>query len=251
MARVELDHVTKRYPGGVPAVNDLSLDIPDGEFMVLVGPSGSGKSTALRMVAGLEEVTSGEVWIGNRGGNDLPPRDCDIAMVFQNYALYPHMTVEENLAFGLQLHKTPKEEQARRVAEAASILGLEPYLKRKPAALSNLDAKLRVSTRAQLAALHDRLGVTTIYVTHDQIEAMTLGTKVAVLKDGQLMQVDAPQDLFDAPANLFVATFIGSPAMNLADPRLVRDAGGSAVVFAEHKLPVPDQAIAEHPGLER
>src|SRR4029453_12275974 len=136
MARVELDHVTKRYPGGVPAVNDLSLDIPDGEFMVLVGPSGSGKSTALRMVAGLEEVTSGEVWIGNRGGNDLPPRDRDIAMVFQNYALYPHMTVEENLAFGLQLHKTPKEEQARRVAEAASILGLEPYLKRKPAALS-------------------------------------------------------------------------------------------------------------------
>jgi multiple sugar transport system ATP-binding protein len=277
MARIELNHVTKRYPGGVPAVNDLSLDIPDGEFMVLVGPSGSGKSTALRMVAGLEEVTSGEVWIGNRVVNDLPPRDRDIAMVFQNYALYPHMTVEENLAFGLQLHKTPKEEQARRVAEAASILGLEPYLKRKPAALSggqrqrvamgraivrepqaflmdeplsNLDAKLRVSTRAQLAALHDRLGVTTIYVTHDQIEAMTLGTKVAVLKDGELQQVDTPQNLFDAPVNLFVATFIGSPAMNLADARLVRD-GGLAVTFAGHTIPVPERAIAAHPGLER
>jgi multiple sugar transport system ATP-binding protein len=277
MARIELNHVTKRYPGGVPAVDDLSLDIPDGEFMVLVGPSGSGKSTALRMVAGLEEVTSGEVWIGNRVVNDLPPRDRDIAMVFQNYALYPHMTVEENLAFGLQLHKTPKPEQARRVAEAARILGLEPYLKRKPAALSggqrqrvamgraivrepraflmdeplsNLDAKLRVSTRAQLAALHDRLGVTTVYVTHDQVEAMTLGTKVAVLKDGELQQVDTPQRLFDAPVNLFVATFIGSPAMNLADARLVGD-GGLAVSFAGHTLPVPDSAVATHPGLER
>jgi multiple sugar transport system ATP-binding protein len=277
MARVELNHVTKRYPGGVPAVNDLTLDIPDGEFMVLVGPSGSGKSTALRMVAGLEEVTSGEVWIGNRVVNDLPPRDRDIAMVFQNYALYPHMTVEENLAFGLQLHKTPKPEQARRVAEAARILGLEPYLGRKPAALSggqrqrvamgraivrepqaflmdeplsNLDAKLRVSTRAQLAALHERLGVTTVYVTHDQIEAMTLGTKVAVLKDGELQQVDTPQNLFDAPVNLFVATFIGSPAMNLADARLVGD-GGLAVTFAGHTIPVPERAIAAHPGLAR
>jgi multiple sugar transport system ATP-binding protein len=263
MARIELNHVTKRYPGGVPAVNDLSLDISDGEFMVLVGPSGSGKSTALRMVAGLEEVTSGEIRIGGRVVNDLEPRERDIAMVFQNYALYPHMTVEENLAFGLQLHKTPKPEQARRVAEAARILGLEPYLQRKPAALSggqrqrvamgraivrepqaflmdeplsNLDAKLRVSTRAQLAALHDRLGVTTIYVTHDQIEAMTLGTKVAVLKDGELQQVDTPQNLFDAPVNLFVATFIGSPAMNLADARLVRD-GGLAVTFADHSSP--------------
>jgi len=277
MARIELNHVTKRYPGGMPAVNDLTLDIPDGEFMVLVGPSGSGKSTALRMVAGLEEVTSGEVWIGNRVVNDLPPRDRDIAMVFQNYALYPHMTVEENLAFGLQLHKTPKPEQQRRVAEAARILGLEPYLRRKPAALSggqrqrvamgraivrepqaflmdeplsNLDAKLRVSTRAQLAALHARLGVTTIYVTHDQIEAMTLGTKVAVLKDGELQQVDTPQQLFDAPVNLFVATFMGSPAMNLADARLVRD-GGLAVTFAGHTIAVPEGAIAAHPGLER
>jgi multiple sugar transport system ATP-binding protein len=260
-------------------VNDLSLDIPDGSFMVLVGPSGSGKSTALRMVAGLEDLTSGEIRIGGRVVNDLAPRDRDIAMVFQNYALYPHMTVEENLSFGLQLHKTPKDEQRRRVAEAARILALEPFLDRKPAALSggqrqrvamgraivrepqaflmdeplsNLDAKLRVSTRAQLAALHDRLRVTTIYVTHDQIEAMTLGTKVAVLKDGQLMQVDEPQNLFDAPANLFVATFIGSPAMNLAEAMLVRDDGGGlAVTFADHRLPVPDQAVAAHPGLER
>ena len=278
MARIELDHVTKVYPGTPPAVNDLTLDIPDGSFMVLVGPSGSGKSTALRMVAGLEDVTEGEIRIGGRVVNDVPAKDRDIAMVFQNYALYPQMTVEQNLDFGLQLRKTPKDEQRRRVAEAARILGLEPFLERKPAALSggqrqrvamgraivrdpqvflmdeplsNLDAKLRVSTRAQLAALHDRLGATTIYVTHDQIEAMTLGTKVAVLKDGQLMQVDEPQSLFDAPANLFVATFIGSPAMNLADARLIRDGGGAAVVFADHKLPVPDQAIAEHPGLER
>jgi multiple sugar transport system ATP-binding protein len=198
MARIELEQVTKRYPGGVPAVNNLSLDIPDGDFVALVGPSGSGKPTALRMVAGLEHVTSGEIRIGDRVVNDLPPKDHDIAMVFQNYALYPHLTVEENMAFGLQLRKTPKDEQKRRVAEAARMLALEPFLKRTLAALSggqrqrvamgraivrspqaflmdeplsNLDAKLRVSTRAQLSALHDRLGVTTIYVTHDQIEA--------------------------------------------------------------------------------
>jgi multiple sugar transport system ATP-binding protein len=223
MARSELDHVTKVYPGGVPAVNDLSLDIPDGDFMVFVGPSGSGKSTALRMIAGLEDLTAGTISIGDRVVNDLPPKDRDIAMVFQNYALYPHMTVEENLAFSLQLHK---QEQQRRVDEAARMLSLEPFLKRKPAALSggqrqrvamgraivrdpqaflmdeplsNLDAKLRVSKRAQLAALHDRLGVTTVYVTHDQIEAMTLGTKVAVLKDGQLMQVDTPHRACSTP----------------------------------------------------
>ena len=277
MARIELDHVTKLYPGGVPAVNGLSLDIPDGDFMVFVGPSGSGKSTALRMIAGLEDITSGEIRIGDRVVNHMPPKDRDIAMVFQNYALYPHMTVEDNLAFSLQLHKTPKQEQQQRVAEVARMLSLEPFLKRKPAALSggqrqrvamgraivrdpqaflmdeplsNLDAKLRVSTRAQLADLHDRLGVTTVYVTHDQIEAMTLGTKVAVLKDGQLQQVDTPQNLFDAPANLFVATFMGSPSMNLAEARLVRN-GGPAVVFADYTLPVPEQAIADHPGLER
>jgi multiple sugar transport system ATP-binding protein len=231
------------------------------------------------MIAGLEDVTEGVIRIGGRVVNDLAPKDRDIAMVFQNYALYPHMTVEDNLAFGLQMHKVPKPEQARRVAEAARMLSLEPFLKRKPAALSggqrqrvamgraivrepqaflmdeplsNLDAKLRVSTRAQLQDLHDRLGVTTVYVTHDQIEAMTLGTRVAVLKDGELQQVDAPQNLFDAPANLFVATFIGSPAMNLAEALLVRDGdGGLAVTFADHNLPVPQTAIAEHPGLER
>ena len=278
MARIELDHVTKVYPGGIPAVNDLTLDIPDGDFMVVVGPSGSGKSTALRMIAGLEDLTEGTIRIGDRVVNDVKPKDRDIAMVFQNYALYPNMTVEENLAFGLRLHKTPKGEQRRRVAEAARMLGLEPFLKRKPAALSggqrqrvamgraivrdpqaflmdeplsSLDAKLRVSTRAELAALHDRLGTTTIYVTHDQVEAMTLGDRVAVLKDGQLMQADSPQRLFDAPDNLFVATFIGSPAMNLTDARLIRDDGGLAVVFSGHKVRVPDQAIAEHPGLER
>ena len=278
MARIELDHVTKVYPGGgVPAVNDLSLDIGDGDFMVLVGPSGSGKSTALRMVAGLEDVTSGDIRIGDRVVNDLPARDRDIAMVFQNYALYPNMTVEENLAFGLRLHKTPQDEQRRRVAEAARILSLEPFLKRKPAALSggqrqrvamgraivrdpqaflmdeplsSLDAKLRVSTRAELAALHDRLGTTTIYVTHDQIEAMTLGDRVAVLKDGELMQVNTPQSLFDAPANLFVATFIGSPAMNLADAKLVRDQG-PMLVFAEYKVPIPEQLVSSREGLDQ
>ena len=277
MARIDLEGVSKVYGGSVRAVNDLSLDIADGDFMVFVGPSGCGKTTALRMVAGLEDITEGTIRIGERVVNDLPPKDRDIAMVFQNYALYPHMTVEENLAFGLQLRKTPRDEQQRRVAEAAKMLALEPFLKRKPAALSggqrqrvamgraivrnpqaylmdeplsNLDAKLRVTMRGQLAALHDRLGVTTIYVTHDQIEAMTLGTKVAVLKDGELQQVDGPQNLFDYPANLFVATFIGSPAMNLAEAKLVRDQG-PAVAFADYKVPVPEQVISDRPGLDR
>jgi multiple sugar transport system ATP-binding protein len=277
MARIDLEGVSKVYGGTVRAVNDLTLDVADGDFMVFVGPSGCGKTTALRMVAGLEDITEGTIRIGERVVNDLPPKDRDIAMVFQNYALYPHMTVEDNLAFGLQLRKTPKEEQARRVAEAAKMLALEPFLKRKPAALSggqrqrvamgraivrnpqaylmdeplsNLDAKLRVTMRGQLAALHDRLGVTTIYVTHDQIEAMTLGTRVAVLKDGELQQVDTPQNLFDYPTNLFVATFIGSPAMNLAEAKLVRD-GGPVVAFADYKIPVPEQAIRERSGLER
>jgi multiple sugar transport system ATP-binding protein len=276
MARIELQKVSKIYAGGVRAVNDLTLDIPDGDFMVFVGPSGCGKSTALRMVAGLEDISEGEVRIGDRVVNDMPPKDRDIAMVFQNYALYPHMTVEDNLAFGLQLRKTPKEEQRKRVAEAAKMLALEPFLKRKPAALSggqrqrvamgraivrnpqaylmdeplsNLDAKLRVSMRAQLSSLHERLGVTTVYVTHDQIEAMTLGTKVAVLKDGELMQVNTPQSLFDAPANLFVATFIGSPAMNLSEAKLVRDQG-PALVFADYKVPLPDSVIAARQGLD-
>jgi multiple sugar transport system ATP-binding protein len=276
MAQIVLDDVTKVYGGNTRAVDALSLNIPDGDFMVFVGPSGCGKSTALRMIAGLEDITSGTISIGERVVNDLPPKDRDIAMVFQNYALYPHMTVEENLAFGLQLRKTPKEEQRRRVADVAKMLALEPYLKRKPAALSggqrqrvamgraivrepqaylmdeplsNLDAKLRVSMRANLAQLHERLGTTTIYVTHDQIEAMTLGTRVAVLKDGQLQQVDTPQSLFDRPANLFVATFIGSPSMNLVEAKLVRD-DGVAVVFAEHKLPIAPQVLEQRRGLE-
>jgi multiple sugar transport system ATP-binding protein len=249
MAQIVLDHVEKAYAGGVRAVDDLSLDIADGEFMVLVGPSGCGKSTALRSIAGLEEITGGTIQIGGRVVNDLPPKDRDIAMVFQNYALYPHMTVEQNLAFGLQLRKTPKDEIKRRTDEAAKMLGLEPYLKRKPAALSggqrqrvamgrpivrepqaflmdeplsNLDAKLRVSMRASLNQLHERLGVTTVYVTHDQVEAMTLGSRVCVLRDGRLQQVGTPQYLFEQPVNLFVAGFIGSPAMNFVTAELVR-----------------------------
>jgi multiple sugar transport system ATP-binding protein len=278
MARIELENVSKVYGGSVRAVNALNLDIADGDFMVFVGPSGCGKTTALRMVAGLEDITSGTIRVGDRVVNNVPPKDRDIAMVFQNYALYPHMTVEQNLAFGLQLRKTPKDEQARRVNEAAKMLALEPFLKRKPSALSggqrqrvamgraivrnpqaflmdeplsNLDAKLRVTMRGQLASLHERLGVTTVYVTHDQVEAMTLGTKVAVLKDGELQQVDTPQMLYLHPTNLFVATFIGSPAMNLATARLARDQDGPAVTFADYKLPVPAQAIDRRPGLNR
>jgi multiple sugar transport system ATP-binding protein len=276
MAQIILDHVDKTYPGGVKGVDGLSLEISDGEFMVLVGPSGCGKSTALRAVAGLEEISSGTISIGGRVVNDLPPKDRDIAMVFQNYALYPHMTVEQNLAFGLQQRKTPKDEIKRRVSEVARMLGLEEYLRRKPAALSggqrqrvamgraivrepqaflmdeplsNLDAKLRVSMRASLSQLHDRLGVTTVYVTHDQVEAMTLGQRVCVLRDGRLQQVASPQALYNAPVNLFVAGFIGSPAMNFATARLVRD-DGPAVTFAGHRLSVPQALIQARPGLE-
>jgi len=275
MAQIIMDHVEKAYPGGVKAVDDLSLDVKDGEFMVFVGPSGCGKSTALRSIAGLEEITAGTITIGDRVVNDLPPKDRDIAMVFQNYALYPHMTVEQNLAFGLQLRKTPKEEIKRRVGEAAQMLGLEQYLKRKPGALSggqrqrvamgraivrepqaflmdeplsNLDAKLRVSMRASLNQLHERLGVTTVYVTHDQVEAMTLGSRVAVLRDGKLQQVDTPQYLFEAPVNLFVAGFIGSPAMNFVTADLVRD-GAAAVTFAGYQLRVPPAVLDRKPGL--
>src|SRR5215469_17800683 len=276
MAQIILDHVEKSYSGGVKAINDLSLDIKDGEFMVFVGPSGCGKSTALRSIAGLEEITGGTISIGDRVVNDLPAKDRDIAMVFQNYALYPHMSVEQNLAFGLQLRKASKAEITRRVGEAAKMLGLEPYLKRKPAALSggqrqrvamgraivrepqaflmdeplsNLDAKLRVSMRASLSQLHSRLGVTTVYVTHDQVEAMTLGQRVCVLRDGQLQQVDTPQALYNSPVNLFVAGFIGSPAMNFTSARLDRD-GGPVVVFAGHRLAVPAEVVAR-PGLDR
>jgi multiple sugar transport system ATP-binding protein len=276
MAQITLDHVEKSYTGGVKALDDLNLDVKEGEFMVLVGPSGCGKSTALRSIAGLEEISGGTISIGEKVVNDLPPKDRDIAMVFQNYALYPHMTVEENLAFGLKLRHTPKEEIRRRVGDAAKMLGLDPYLKRKPAALSggqrqrvamgraivrepqaflmdeplsNLDAKLRVSMRAALNQLHERLGITTVYVTHDQVEAMTLGQRVCVLRDGRLQQVDTPQTLFEAPVNLFVAGFIGSPAMNFATAELVRD-DGPAVTFADHRVPVPASVIEAKSGLE-
>jgi multiple sugar transport system ATP-binding protein len=261
MARIALEGVTKIFGGDVVAVDDLSLDIADGEFMVLVGPSGCGKSTILRILAGLEEVTAGEVTIGDRQVTDLPPKDRDVAMVFQNYALYPHMTVEENVGFGLRLRKLPRDEIKERVGRAARILGLETLLDRKPAALSggqrqrvamgramvrepvaflmdeplsNLDAKLRVQMRAQLAQLHERLGTTTVYVTHDQVEAMTLGQRVAVLRDGVLQQVDTPQNLYNHPANLFVAAFIGSPPMNLVEARIEDD----RVCFAGFEVPL-------------
>jgi len=276
VAQIVLDQVDKVYPGGAKGIDGLSLEISDGEFMVLVGPSGCGKSTALRSIAGLEEITSGTITIGSRVVNDLPPKDRDIAMVFQNYALYPHMTVEQNLAFGLQQRKTPKDEIKRRVTDVAKMLGLDDYLKRKPAALSggqrqrvamgraivrepqaflmdeplsNLDAKLRVSMRASLSQLHDRLGVTTVYVTHDQVEAMTLGQRVCVLRDGKLQQADTPQVLFNSPVNLFVAGFIGSPAMNFVTAQLVRD-DGPAVTFAGHRLVVPDSLLTSRPGLD-
>jgi multiple sugar transport system ATP-binding protein len=276
MAEIVLEGVDKIYGGNVKAVNDLNLRIEDGEFMVLVGPSGCGKSTALRMIAGLEEISAGTLLIGDEVVNDRPPKDRDIAMVFQNYALYPHMSVEQNLAFGLKLRKVSKAEITRRVNEAAEMLGLEPYLKRKPGALSggqrqrvamgraivrepqaflmdeplsNLDAKLRVQMRASLNQLHERLGVTTVYVTHDQIEAMTLGDRVAVLRDGRLQQVDTPKRLFDAPKNLFVAGFIGSPAMNFVDAELAQDRDGAVLSFADHKLPIPASVLDSRAGL--
>ncbi len=276
MARIVFDQVSMAYPGGIQAIDDLSLEIGDGEFMVFVGPSGCGKTTALRSIAGLEQVTAGTVAIGDRIVNDLAPKDRDIAMVFQNYALYPHMTVAQNLAFGLEQRRTPKPEVKQRVAEVAQLLGLTEYLGRKPAALSggqrqrvamgraivrkpqaflmdeplsNLDAKLRVTMRASLAQLHTRLGVTTVYVTHDQVEAMTLGQRVCVLCEGKLQQVDTPQVLFQAPVNLFVAGFIGSPSMNFASAELVRD-DGPAVVFAGHRLALPGSLIEGRPGLD-
>jgi multiple sugar transport system ATP-binding protein len=261
MAQIILDHVSKVFGDDVIAVNDVSLEIGNGEFMVLVGPSGCGKSTILRIISGLEGVTEGEISIGGAQVTDLPPKDRDIAMVFQNYALYPHMSVEQNLGFGLKLRKTPKAEQQARVADAAKILGLDPLMHRKPAELSggqrqrvamgramvrepqaflmdeplsNLDAKLRVQMRAELSRLHDRLKTTTVYVTHDQVEAMTLGHRVAVLKDGVLQQVDTPQILYRHPANLFVAAFIGSPPMNLVEAQVT----GSEVRFAEFSIPL-------------
>src|SRR6266498_1992493 len=243
MAEVKFIDASRIYPGStIPAVNQLNLDIEDGEFMVLVGPSGSGKSTALRMLAGLEDVDQGEIHIAGKDVSNSPPKDRDIAMVFQNYALYPHMSVAENMGFALKLKGVPKQERDAKVADVAKILGLEQFLNRKPKALSggqrqrvamgraivrspkvflmdeplsNLDAKLRVETRANVAALQARLGTTTVYVTHDQVEAMTMGHRVAVLRDGKLQQCDTPRRLYDRPGNAFVAGFIGSPAMNL------------------------------------
>jgi len=277
LAEVTFDGVGKVYPDGTRAVGDMDLEIKDGEFMVLVGPSGCGKTTALRMVAGLEEITEGVVRIGERVVNHMPPRDRDIAMVFQSYALYPHLSVYENIAFGLKLRKEKKSEIEKRVHEAADILGLEPFLKRKPRALSggqrqrvamgraivrrpqaflmdeplsNLDAKLRVQTRAEIARLQNDLGTTTIYVTHDQVEAMTMGDRVAVMRKGELQQVATPQDLYDRPVNLFVGGFIGSPAMNMLEATLVNSNGGLAVEAGGQRLSVDQELISAQPALK-
>ena len=271
MSRILLEGVTKVFAGDVTACDDVDLTIDSGEFMVLVGPSGCGKSTLLRMIAGLEEVTVGRIVIGDRDVTDLAPRARDIAMVFQNYALYPHMSVRRNLGYGLKVRRTPAAEIDRRVVEAARLLGLEELLDRRPAALSggqrqrvamgraivrepaaflmdeplsNLDAKLRVGMRAELSRLHDRLGVTTVYVTHDQIEAMTLGQRVAVMRDGVVQQVDKPQVLYRRPANLFVAAFIGSPSMNLVEGTVV----DGAVELAGWRIPVDERLLPARGG---
>jgi multiple sugar transport system ATP-binding protein len=276
MAEVSFDQVAKVYPDGTRAVNALDLGISNGEFMVLVGPSGCGKTTALRMVAGLEEISEGVVKIGERIVNHVPSRDRDIAMVFQSYALYPHLSVYENIAFGLRLKKLPKAEIDRRVNDAAKTLGLDELLKRKPRnlsggqrqrvamgraivrepaaflmdePLSNLDAKLRVQMRAEISRLQRDLGVTTIYVTHDQIEAMTMGDQVAVMRKGELQQVADPQKLYDRPVNLFVAGFIGSPAMNMVEAKVERQDGAVAVDLGGQKLAIDRESLAYHPGL--
>ncbi|MEM9655844.1 MAG: sn-glycerol-3-phosphate ABC transporter ATP-binding protein UgpC, partial [Actinomycetota bacterium] len=269
--------VSKVYPNGFKAIEGLNLEIEDGEFLVLVGPSGCGKSTALRMVAGLEEISGGELTIDDRVVNDVHPKDRDIAMVFQNYALYPHMTVANNIGFALKLANMPKAEIADRVAKAAQTLDLTEQLDKKPGQLSggqrqrvamgraivrqpkaflmdeplsNLDAKLRVQMRAEIAGLQRDLGVTTIYVTHDQVEAMTMGDRVAVLKRGLLQQVDTPQNLYDSPDNVFVAGFIGSPSMNLMQATLKRNDGGWAVALGDQTVAIPDATVAERPALE-
>ena len=276
MAQVSFERVSKVYPDGTRAVNDINLEIRDGEFMVLVGPSGCGKTTALRMVAGLEEISEGVLRIGERIVNHVPSRDRDIAMVFQSYALYPHLSVYENIAFGLRLKKMPKSEIDARVQRASSLLGLEDYLKRKPRALSggqrqrvamgraivrepsaflmdeplsNLDAKLRVQMRAEIAQLQDDLGVTTVYVTHDQIEAMTMGDRVAVMRKGELQQVDEPQTLYDRPLNLFVGGFIGSPAMNMLDATIEQNGSLAAVVGDQH-IALGDETLSQRPALK-
>lgn len=270
MASVTYDHVSKRF-GDFVALNDLNIAIEDKEFLVLVGPSGCGKTTALRCLAGLEEISSGRILIGNQTVNDVPPKDRDIAMVFQSYALYPHMTVFDNMAFGLKLRKVPKEEIKRRVEEAAKILGIENLLKRKPRELSggqrqrvavgraivrepkvflfdeplsNLDAKLRVQTRAEISKLHQRLQTTFIYVTHDQTEALTMATRIAVMNKGLLQQLDTPQHLYDRPDNLFVAGFIGSPAMNFFPAKLRKDGADLLVDTGDFAVKVPEDKLA-------
>jgi multiple sugar transport system ATP-binding protein len=276
MATVVLDHITKVYDNGFEAIHDLSLTIEEGEFLVLVGPSGCGKSTALRMIAGLETITGGTMKIGGRVMNDVPPKDRDIAMVFQNYALYPHMTVHDNIGFALKLAKVPKRDIGMRVRKAADVLELGQYLGRKPGQLSggqrqrvamgraivrqpaaflmdeplsNLDAKLRVQMRAEIASLQRSLDVTTVYVTHDQVEAMTMGDRVAVLKDGHLQQVDTPQNLYDRPTNVFVAAFIGSPSMNLYDAVVaIRDDTG-VIQIGSQQLALAPESLAARPRL--
>jgi multiple sugar transport system ATP-binding protein len=276
MAEIALEHLTKIYPDGTKAVTSLDLEIDDGELVVFVGPSGCGKTTALRMIAGLEEITDGNVRIGDEVVNDLPPKDRDIAMIFQNYALYPHMSAFDNMAFGLKLRKIPREQRRTRVGRAAQMLGLPEVLGKKPRTLSggqrqrvamgraivrepqaflmdeplsNLDAKLRVEMRAEIARLQRDLRVTTIFVTHDQVEAMTLGDRVVVLRDGLLQQFDKPQQLYDHPANLFVAEFIGSPSMNLVEAGLERQNGSMVASFGEHRLTLDGQAFEKRPDL--
>jgi multiple sugar transport system ATP-binding protein len=278
VAEIRFEHVSKVYGDDVVAVRDLNLEIAEGEFVVLVGPSGCGKTTALRMVAGLEEITAGDIRIGERVVNELAPRDRDIAMVFQNYALYPHKTVFDNLAFGLRMRKVPKAEQRKRVEEIARILGLGDMLQRRPAQLSggqrqrvamgraivrepkaflmdeplsNLDAKLRVQMRAEIARIQQALKVTTLYVTHDQVEAMTMGHRVAVMRDGVLQQVDTPQRLYDAPANLFVASFVGSPAMNLMEATISQDDARVVCRMGEAEFELPSDLVAESPALQQ
>ena len=278
MAAVTLEDVTKVYGEDVVAVKDMSLDIENGEFVVFVGPSGCGKSTALRMIAGLEEVTRGKVFIGDELVNGLPPRERDVAMVFQNYALYPHMNVRDNMGFALKLRKTPKDEIDRRVQTAAQILGLERFLDRKPRALSggqrqrvalgraivrnpnaflmdeplsNLDAKLRVQMRTEISKLHNRLGTTTIYVTHDQTEAMTMADRIVLLRDGVVQQIASPQEMYDHPTNIFVAGFIGSPAMNFVQARLERDDGDLTAVFGKTRISLSQERIHQARNIER
>jgi multiple sugar transport system ATP-binding protein len=278
VASVAFERASKIYADGTRAVSSLQLDIPDAQFMVLVGPSGCGKTTALRMLAGLESISEGVIRIGERVVNHVPSRDRDIAMVFQSYALYPHLSVYENIAFGLRVKKVPKDEIERRVQNAARILDLEPFLKRKPRALSggqrqrvamgraivrepqaflmdeplsNLDAKLRVQMRAEIAGIQRNLGVTTIYVTHDQVEAMTMGDRVAVMRKGELQQVDDPQTLYDRPVNLFVGGFIGSPAMNMIEGALERRNGGYAVSAGSSTLALDEETMVTHPALAR